>query len=106
MPLLGLLALHGAAVSRVHRINKNQISLIEQRILVISQLKWRRRQISVFLHYHSTWTQHAQMQPHRCRARATVKRKRQRTFGSIPDPVFYVSDKKDLGARLFALCFL
>src|SRR5258706_1176897 len=56
MPFLRLHTLHGSAVASIHRVNENQISLIENRKLIISQLIVRRRQLAIVLHQHPSWT--------------------------------------------------
>ncbi len=105
VPLLRRNALHRSRVARVHRINENEIGLIEDRIFIVLQLIRRLRQIAIVLQQHAARTQHAEMQPHRRRARSAVERKRQRTLRRVADSVLGVRDEEDLCARLLALRF-
>src|SRR5689334_9676834 len=114
MPLLRLLSIGGATVTRADRVDEDQVRFIQERILIIRQLERRRRQLPFIGHHHPARTEDAQMQPDRRRARSTVERKRKWTFrqhgspfrglcrGAVPG----IGDEEDLRPRLLSFPFL
>src|SRR6185437_14083489 len=75
---LSLVALHSTAVAGAHRINEDEIRLIEPRIFVVHKLVWRRGHHAFRLHAHALGTDDAKVKPNGSRARTTIERERER----------------------------
>ena len=100
VPVLRLLAFHGTAVACAHRVDENEVGVVEDGILVVGQLERGRRQFAFVGEDHATRTEHAHVQPDRRGAWSAVEGEGDGTFGFVPHAVFGVGDEEDLGAGL------
>ena len=101
VPILCLLTFHGTAVACAHRVNENEVGVIEDGILVVGQLERGRRQFAFVGEDYAARTEHAHVQPDRRGAWSAVEGECDGAFGFIGYAVFGVGDKEDLGARFF-----
>ncbi len=103
VPVLRLLAFHGTAVACAHRVDENEVGVVEDGILVVGQLERGRREFAFVGEDDATGSQHAHVQPHRRGAWSAVEGEGDGTFGFVPHAVLGVGDEEDLGAGLLDL---
>ena len=83
MVFFRILAWHRPAEAGAHRVDENEVGVVEQRILVIHKAERWRWQAAVFLQENPARPQDTQMQPNGGGTRAAVERESDGTFASV-----------------------
>lgn len=87
----------GAAIARAHRVDEDQVGLIQPGILVVFHLIWRLEHAAVWCQLGTPRAHAAQMDPERCRSRAPIKAEGEWTPRRIFGAVQCVRHVKDMG---------
>jgi hypothetical protein len=106
VPFFGFLPFHGAAEACAHRVDENEVGVIEDGILVIGQFEGRRGHFAIVSEDDAARAEHAHVQPHRRGTGSAVEGEGDRAFPFIFHAVFCVSGEENLRARLFDLRIL
>ena len=106
MELVRVLAGHGAAIARTHRINEDEVAFVQNGIFVVHQAIGRRQRIAIRVHQHPPRPQHTEVQPDGRGARPPVEGKRDGAPRRVVHVVAGVGDEENGRFRLLLIIIL